>query len=89
MNLIQAMVDSKRPELIFISEANLYEVTPDYETLIDGYKIIKPLSVDLHGLSRIVLLVKDDIEVRIEKQLMDPLIASIWVNVANLERIKY
>ena len=80
--LIQAMVDSSRPDLIFISEANLYELTPDYATAIVGYKIVKPLSVELHGLSRIVLLIKTDFEVKIEKHLMDPTVASIWVNIA-------
>ena len=65
INQIQAAVDLKHPDLIFISEANLYEVTPESETLISGYHIIKPLTVRVHGLSRIILLVKEDCQVKL------------------------
>ena len=45
VNAIQALVDTKKPDLIFISEANMYKVTQECETLISGYQIIKPLTV--------------------------------------------
>ena len=80
-NLIQAEVDLHKPDLLYISEANLYEMTPELETRITGYQIIKPFTVEVHTLSRLVLLVRDGTEVQLEKDLMDNLVTSIWVKV--------
>ena len=82
VDLIQSHVDLEKPDLTFISEANMYESTPVHETLIVGYRIIKPRSVNHQGLSRIILLVKENIEVSVEEKLMDETVASIWVKVS-------
>ena len=82
INSIQAAVDMHSPDLLYISEANLYEVTPPYETLISGYTITKPLTVNVHNLSRLVLLVRDGIDVTLETDLMDDQVTSIWVKLS-------
>ena len=76
---IQALVDSKKPDIIFISEANLHEGTPDHETLILGYNLHKPLTAATHGVSRIVLLAKENLDFKIENHLMNDLVASMWL----------
>ena len=81
VNTIQAEVDLHKPDLIYISEANMYESTPEYETRIVGYKIYKPATVSIHSLARLVLLVRESIEVEVKKDLMDNLVTSIWVKV--------
>ena len=48
-NQIQALVDTDNPDLIFISEANLDELTPPYESLITGYVITLPKTVIRNG----------------------------------------
>ena len=82
VNHIQALVDSTSPDLLFISEANLYEATAECETIIQGYNIHKPKTVSISNLSRLVLLSKDNLEINIESQLMDNTVASIWVKIS-------
>ena len=41
-NLIQAQVDQESPDIMFISEANLDELTPPHESIISGYNITLP-----------------------------------------------
>ena len=71
VNQIQLLVDEKSPDFLFLSEANLYNSTADYESLIQGYKINKPLTVAIHNHARLVLLSKDGIKFKILKYLMD------------------
>ena len=79
---IQAAVDTQKPDMLFISEANLHESTPVWETMITGYTIHKPLTVRVHNLSRLVLLVRDKVDVQIEECLMDSSITSFWIKIA-------
>ena len=76
---IQDIVDRKKPDLLFISEANLHESTPCHETFITGYNIHKPKTASIFKVSRIIVLTRDNLEVSIENQLMNDKIASIWV----------
>ena len=84
INAIQALVDTKSYDVLFISEANLHENIPTHETLIQGYKIIKPLIVKVHNFSRLVALVKNDLEVVVETSLMNDLVTSIWLKISPL-----
>ena len=59
------------PDLIFISEAALYNYNTDYETFIDGYSLISAKTIEEHGYSRLNLLVKNGIEVKVMHNLMD------------------
>ena len=81
-NQTQLPVDSTNPDLLYISEANLDEMTTTFESNIIGYNIIKPKSLSINKTSRLVLLVKDSVEVNIEEQLMDEEVTSIWAKVS-------
>ena len=39
---IQAMVDDQDPDIIYITEANLFKSDPDYLVNIVGYNLVKP-----------------------------------------------
>ena len=81
-NQIQALVDHDKPDLIFISEANLDELTPPHESLISGYVITLPKTVTRNGTARIVLLTKENLDFELKDNLMDDIFSSIWVKIS-------
>ena len=81
---IQQLVDEKLPDLLFISEANLFlEDIGDlqYKIKIYGYNLHLPQSMTSIQYSRIILLSKEGLNIQIMEELMDPIIASIWVKI--------
>ena len=81
-NQIQALVDSNNCDLIFISEANLDELTPAHESLITGYEITLPKTVIRNGTARLVLLTRDNLNFELTENLMDDTFSSIWVKIS-------
>ena len=81
-NQIQALVDLDNPDLIFISEANLDELTPPHESLISGYDITLPKTVIRNGTARLVLLTKENLDFELKENLMDDIFSSIWVKIS-------
>ena len=81
-NQIQALVDSDNPDVMFISEANLDELTPPHEKLIAGYNITLPNTVTRNGTARLVLLTKDDLKFDVMENLMCDTVTSIWIKIS-------
>ena len=81
-NLIQALVDQANPDILFISEANLDNVTPPHESLISGYNITRPKTVTRNGTARLILLTKENIEFKLRDDLMDDIFTSIWIKIS-------
>ena len=81
-NQIQALVDQNSPDLIFISEANLDEMTPLHESLISGYDITLPKTVTRNGTARLALLTKENLDFELKENLMDDIFSSIWVKIS-------
>ena len=77
------MVDDLKPDILFISEANLFEYTPEYETNIVGYNLIKPKTSKNPNLlhSRIVALVRDEINFKVMTNIMEDDTAAIWLKI--------
>ena len=61
-------------------------LTPDWQKDIDGYKLLVSKSMGTHGYTRIVLLVKDGLNVHLLPDFMDSNLAMIWVRVGNKTR---
>ena len=80
-NLIQALVDQNSPDILFISEANLDESTPSYDSIISGYDITLPKTVTRNGTARLVLLTKENLDFELQENLMDDIFTSIWLNI--------
>ena len=81
---IQQLVDEKSPDLLIISEANLFlQDLGDlqYKIKIDGYDIHLPKSMITMQYSRIILLSKEVLNIQIMEELMDPRVSSIWVKM--------
>ena len=79
---IQALIDEMTPDLLYITEANYFSEFPDHLTHIPGYRQVHPKQLVTMKYSRIVLLVRDGIQVTILEDLMCPEVASIWLKIA-------
>ena len=56
---LELLIQELAPDLLYISEANLYSTTPDWERQLRGYKLVTQGSMDKDGYARIVLLVRE------------------------------
>ena len=82
LNQIQALADQNLADIIFISEANLDELTPVYESQIMGYNITLPKTVTVNGTARLVMLAKNSLDFKIKDDLMDNIFTSIWIKIS-------
>ena len=80
-NQIQALADQDNPDVIFISEANLDDLTPPHESLISGYNITLPKTVTRNGTARLVLLTRENLDFKLRDDLMDDVFSSIWIKI--------
>ena len=81
-NQIQVLVDQTAPDIIFISEANLEESTPVYESVISGYSITLPKTVTINGTARLVMLTKTGLDYTLKADLMCDTVSSIWIKIS-------
>ena len=64
---IEAVILQYRPDIFIISESNLLVELKDYERDITGYTILLPLTTQLHMIARLVILVRDGLQVEVKK----------------------
>ena len=76
---IQNILDCRKPDILLISEANLFLENQPHETCIPGYKLITSCSFEILGYTRMAALIRDRINVEIEGKWMSPEVASIWL----------
>ena len=81
MTEVDALILEKTPDIIFLSEANLFQTLPEHLRQIEGYKLHLPLTMSKHKYARLVLLVKDGVNIKIHKNLMHEDLAVIWLSV--------
>ena len=78
---LENLLEEQKPDLLFLSEANLGDDVPIENRRLEGHKIILPLTMQRLGYARIVLIVKQELEVEPLDDLMDHETASIWVKL--------
>ena len=82
--LIQNTVETHSPDIMFITEANVFIANDDFNLEIKGYKIVKPKTwsnpILLHA--RIIMLVKHEINFEILSNYMEDDISAMWVKIA-------
>ena len=83
------LIHEFNPDLLFVSEASKFNFHPEHETHIDGFSVITSKTMDKYGYSRLNLLVKDGIEVKVLSHLMNSDIASIWVSIQSQGNKKF
>ena len=82
LNEIQALIDEYNPDLFYISEANYFKEFPDYMSNVPGYRLIHPKQLITMDYSRIILMVKEGVQVTIMDELMCPEVSSIWLKIS-------
>ena len=85
---IQLLVDKHKPQVLFISEANLYSTVPEYKTVIECYDLYKTKSFESMGCSRLVMLVENFFEFKMLENHMEDSVASLWIEIKTKGRKK-
>ena len=75
------LLDEHKPDLCYISEANLWEDLDSHERELPGHHLVLPNTMEYTKHARLVLIVKDGIDVVKLNQYMDRDISTIWVKV--------
>ena len=83
---MEALILEKSPDVLFVTEANLLDTTPDHDRYIVGYEMHLPATMTKHHYSRIVLLVKNGLNIKVHNEWMNEDIAVIWISVNNGSR---
>ena len=81
INEIESLLLIKKPDLLFISEANMRMSISEDQKSLAGYTTIHPRTVEKLGCSRLILLIREEVEFQLQRNLMSDLEASIWVKV--------
>ena len=83
---VVALIEEKDPDLLFISEANLMADLPPEQRTVRGYNLVLPNTMVQLGYTRIILLIKEDINYKLLTQFMNNSTASIWVSLGSRGR---
>ena len=83
---LELLLNDRRPDLCFITEANLWEGFLDHETQIAGHKLVFPLTMKSMKHSRIMLIIREDIEYELMTEYMDEMTATIWVKLGSRKK---
>ena len=70
-----------QPDMFAITEANLLQNIPEHEKYIQGYDRIQPLTMTRQGHCRIIVLVKEGVEVEIMDYIMEDDLATVWLKI--------
>ena len=83
---IELLLNEFKPDLCYISEANLWNGLDHHEREILGHEIIYPNTMERLGHARIILLVREGISVVKLNQYMESDTATIWVRVGSSKK---
>ena len=73
----------EKPDICLISEANLWSDLPEEERIIAGFSLILPNTMTTLKHARVVLLVKNELNVKVLREHMDTEAAIIWIKIGH------
>ena len=79
---VEGLIEENHPDLLFISEANLRNEISDEIKSLEGYNLILPMTAENHGYSRLILLIREEIDYKVMESFMSNEGIVIWVKVA-------
>ena len=81
LDMIQELVDREKPEMLYISEANLkIEIYENpHEIKIENYDLIIPKTMTRYKHARLILLIKEGLKYEIMYEIMTDSVPSIWI----------
>ena len=68
---IQVVIQEFDPDILIISEANMKLSLPAKLKEVEGYYMILPKTVQIQNHARLVMLIRDELEVKVLDDLMD------------------
>ena len=83
---IQLLVDDFVPDIAFIAEANIWNDTTEEKMKVEGYNIVLAPTMANLDYVRLVALIKEDFVYKIEKDLHDNDISSLWIRIGGRGR---
>ena len=87
---IQAIMDDMKPDIMVITEANMFCNEQDHLLNIEGYNIIKPKPWDNPQLKydRVIILIKLELNYTVLDEFMEPDTSAIWLNISRVGQRK-
>ena len=76
---IRQLICEFKPDIIAISEANLMSDTPEYKSQIQGYTMVQTNTMNTMRHCRLIMLVKDEMDIEILGNIMEQDLATIWI----------
>ena len=83
---IELLLREKNPDMLYVSEANLWEGLDSVDKDIPGFKLYLPNTMSTLKHARLVLLAKDDLPIQILEEKTDTEAAMIWAKVGTTRR---
>ena len=80
---IEAVIIQYRPDVFIISESNLLESVSEEDRHIAGYRILLPKTSTVQNVSRLVMLVKEDLNYKLLDEYSDKEIAAVWIRIGS------
>ena len=80
---IQYILDTRKPDLLLISEANVFNTNLYHELVTPGYKMQKTKTWDLVGHCRLVALVREGLQLQTVDKWMSGNISSLWYKISS------
>ena len=83
---VELLLDQYKPDICLISEANLWAGLEVHERELVGHKIILPDTMKSQGHARLVMVVRQELHVKVLHELMDNVNPSIWVRIGGTKK---
>ena len=83
---IQIVIQEFDPDIMIISEANMKLSLPAESKEVGGYYMILPKTVQIQNHARLVVLIRDGLEVKVMDDLMDQEVAAVWLKISSRGR---
>ena len=80
---IEVLLTDYKPDICFITEANLWDDHEEHEKVIQGHYMILPNTMKKMKHARIVCLVREGLIVTKLNEFMDDMTATIWISVGS------
>ena len=80
---IQYILDTRKPDLLLLSEANIFDTNMDHELVTIGYTMQKTKTWDTVGHCRLIALVRNGLQLQVVEKWMSGEISSIWYKISS------
>ena len=80
---IQYILDTRKPDVMLVSESNVFKTDSDSELVTPGYYMVKTKTWDQVGHCRLVALIRDGLQLEKVDKWMEGDILSMWFKISS------